>query len=160
MSFFSLVEDDGVLSLLAPLTNPLAATVGAAAGEAASIATKPFAAFLNPSKADDADDDSAATPTLEADVLSKLQKLFKSVGVPEGERVTLHIDKKTGSITVGDDQPLAAEIEAALRNDTKLAGDIRRLAKVKDLFHSSPLIAETEVEAVVGEGGAVGLQWL
>jgi hypothetical protein len=149
-----------VISLFGPLAKPLAASLGAAAGEAASAATRPFASFLGAAQCDAPARDSEATPSLEDKVAGKLQKLLKSVGVSAGERVTLHVDKKTGAIKVDDDQPLAADIEAALRDDKELAGDLRRLAKVKDIFHSSPLIAKSEVEATVGEDSSIGLRWL
>jgi hypothetical protein len=155
-----LFQDDAVISLLGPLATPLAASVGAVAGEAASAVTTPFASFLGAAQNDAAIDGSDETSSLEEDVTARLQKIFTSVGVPAGERVTLHIDKQTGAIHINGDQPLAADLEAALRGDKKLASGLGRLAKVKDIFHSSPLIADSEVEAAVTEDGSVALHWL
>jgi hypothetical protein len=152
-------KDGKVISLLGPLSGPLAGSAGAVAGTIASAATRPFASFLGAAE-NDAAGDSPTTPDLESDVAGKLQKLLKSVGVPAGERVTLYIDKKTGAINVDDDQPLAADIEAALRADSELAGNLRRLAKVNDVFHSSSLIAQSEVEATVGDDETASLRWL
>ncbi len=151
------------------LASPLTSGIGAAAGQAAVSVAAPFEAFLKaahttgssakPCAGSDESEDSSAA--LQERVAGRLRKLLSGLGVGDSQRVTLHIDKQSGEIKVGDDQPLAAEIESALSRDKQLGEDIRRLAKSNDFFHDSPLGGHTELEIdLSGDEPADLLRWL
>lgn len=156
-------------SLFGLLTKPLTSTLGAAAGPALHASAMPFEAFLNAARAttsaadssDDSETEDGNSDSLQDRVAVDLRKLLASLGVDEGDRVQLQVDRESGEITVGNNQPLAAVIQDALKQDKPLADDVRRLAKTNDFFQGSSYKGEIELEIDMGaEQPSDLLQWL
>jgi len=155
-------------TLFGLLAAPTAATAVNAVGQTAKAAAAPFEMLLKAAmsvnesgatsdESQEADDDAGS---LQDQVARQLQQLLQSLGVAAGERVSINVDTASGDITVDDAHPLAAAIEEALRSDSQLEADVRRLAEINGLFDNSPFVNESELRIEVAEDQAAALlEW-
>ena len=156
-------------SLFGLLAAPSAAT-GALelAGQAADVASAPFELLMETAMKD-ADASSGVdalsqedeeAKSLDQQVAEQLQALLESLGVKSDERVTIEVENPSGDLTVAADHPLAGEIEASLRNDEQLSGNIRRLAPRDAFFGAAPFAANSKLDVEVVEDQAVAsMDW-
>jgi hypothetical protein len=156
-------------SLFGLLAVPSAAT-GALelAGQAADAASAPFELLMEMAMKD-SDETSGVdafgqedeeAPSLDQQVAEQLQALFQALGVKSEERVTIEVDNPSGDLSVADEHPLAGEIEAALRSDEQLSGNIRRLAARDAFFGAAPFAANSKLDIEVAEDLAVArMDW-
>jgi hypothetical protein len=103
-------------------------------------------------------EESTEDASLPERVAQQLQELLESLGVQPSDRVVLGVDKGTGDVTARD-HPLASEIEAAINGDDALKADLQELAKVEDVFDSSPFFGDVKVDVELSEDGDAHLNW-
>jgi hypothetical protein len=91
------------------------------------------------------------TKSLDQQVAEQLQELFQALGVKSEERITIEVENPSGNLSVSKDHPLAGEIEASLRSDQQLSGNIRRLAERDAFFGAAPFAANSKLDVEVAE---------
>ncbi len=154
-------------SLFGLLAAPAAASAIDLAGRTADAAATPFELLMQmaakaaePTASVDDFTDDTEPESLQQQVARQLQELLQALGLPSGDRVTLEVDNATGDVFVDDDHPLAGEIEAALRSDSQLEENVRRLAEIDGLFGAAPFAANSKLEVEVAEDQRLAdLRW-
>jgi hypothetical protein len=155
-------------SLFGLLAAPSAATAALdAVGQTADAASAPFELLMEMAMQDaDASagvdalgQEDEEAKSLDQQVAEQLQALLESLGVQSDDRVTIEVENPSGDLTVAADHPLASEIEAALRSDDQLSGDIRRLAARDTFFGAAPFAANSKLDVDFQDAALVRMDW-
>jgi hypothetical protein len=137
------------------------------AGQAADAASAPFELLMEmaikdadaSSSVDAINEEDEEAKSLDQQVAEQLQALLESLGVKSDERVTIEVENPSGDLSVSKDHPLAGEIEASLRSDQQLSGNIRRLAQRDAFFGAAPFAANSKLDVEFEGGSQVRLDW-
>lgn len=154
-------------SLFGLLAAPAAASAIDLAGRTADAAATPFELLMQmaakaaePTAPANDFTDKTEGQSLQEQVARQLQELLQALGMQSGDRVTIEVDNATGDLLVDDEHPLAGEIEAALRSDSQLEKNVRRLAEIDGLFGAAPFAANSKLQVEVAEDQSLAeLRW-